>query len=151
CRNQHNPRGSGLVREEAGEPDTCLSPDTLSSRTRPLPRVDLHQHASQFSTRTLMTSDSASKKAYRASIVHSLGDPAEVAVEDSYAYFEDGLMIVENGKISAVGHAADLLSSLDSDVQVLNYKDALISAGFIDTHIHLPQTGMVGSYGEQLL
>jgi guanine deaminase len=98
-----------------------------------------------------MTSDSASKKAYRASIVHSLGDPAEVAVEDSYAYFEDGLMIVENGLITAVGHAADLLKTLADDVQVLTYKDALISAGFIDTHIHLPQTGMVGSYGEQLL
>jgi len=98
-----------------------------------------------------MTSDSASKKAYRASIVHSLGDPAEVAVEDSYAYFEDGLMIVEDGKIAAVGHAADLLKTLADDVQVLTYKDALISAGFIDTHIHLPQTGMVGSYGEQLL
>jgi guanine deaminase len=98
-----------------------------------------------------MTSDSASKKAYRASIVHSLGDPAEIAVEDSYAYFDDGLMIVEDGKILAVGHASELLETLDSDVQVLTYKDALISAGFIDTHIHLPQTGMVGSYGEQLL
>jgi guanine deaminase len=60
-------------------------------------------------------------------------------------------MIVENGKISAVGHAVDLLGTLGDDVQVLTYKDALISAGFIDTHIHLPQTGMVGSYGEQLL
>lgn len=91
------------------------------------------------------------KKAYRAAIVHSIADPAEVAVEASYEYFEDGLMIVENGKICAVGHASDLLSTLDSDVEVLTYTDALITAGFIDTHIHLPQTGLVGSYGEQLL
>jgi guanine deaminase len=91
------------------------------------------------------------KKAYRAAIVHSIADPAEVGVDASYAYFEDGLMLVENGKISAVGHAKDLLGKLAGDVEVVAYKDALITAGFIDTHIHLPQTGMVGSYGEQLL
>ncbi|WP_110946742.1 guanine deaminase [Pseudomonas bohemica] len=91
------------------------------------------------------------KKAYRAAIVHSIADPAEVVVEASYEYFEDGLMVVENGKISAVGHAKDLLGSLGSDVEVVTYTDALLTAGFIDTHIHLPQTGMVGSYGEQLL
>jgi len=91
------------------------------------------------------------KKAYRAAIVHSLGDPAQVAVDASYEYFEDGLMIVEDGRITAVGNAADLLGSLPREVEVLTYTDALITAGFIDTHIHLPQTGMVGSYGEQLL
>jgi len=91
------------------------------------------------------------KKAYRAAIVHSIADPAEVGVDASYAYFEDGLMLVENGKITAVGDAKDLLGKLASDVEVVAYKDALITAGFIDTHIHLPQTGMVGSYGEQLL
>jgi guanine deaminase len=91
------------------------------------------------------------KKAYRAAIVHSIADPAEVVVEASYEYFEDGLMVVENGKITAVGHAKDLLGTLASDVEVVTYTDALITAGFIDTHIHLPQTGMVGSYGEQLL
>ena len=91
------------------------------------------------------------KKAYRAAIVHSLDDPAQVAVDASYEYFEDGLMIVEDGRITAVGNAADLLGNLPREVEVLTYTDALITAGFIDTHIHLPQTGMVGSYGEQLL
>jgi guanine deaminase len=91
------------------------------------------------------------KKAYRAAIVHSIADPAEVGADASYAYFEDGLILVENGKITAVGDAKDLLGKLASDVEVVAYEDALITAGFIDTHIHLPQTGMVGSYGEQLL
>jgi len=93
----------------------------------------------------------ANKHAYRAAILHSLGDPAEVPVEASYAYFTDGLMVVEDGKISALGHAADLLATLGADVPVTEYQDALITPGFIDTHIHLPQTGMVGAYGEQLL
>jgi guanine deaminase len=91
------------------------------------------------------------KKAYRAAIVHSLADPAEVGVEASYEYFADGLMLVEDGRIVALGDAEDLLATLADDVEVVAYDDALITAGFIDTHIHLPQTGMIGSYGEQLL
>ncbi|MGE6385407.1 guanine deaminase [Pseudomonas sp. NPDC078416] len=99
-----------------------------------------------------MTSDiSTTRKAYRAAIIHSIADPAEVAVEASYEYFEDGLMLVENGKILALGNADDLLGTLADNVEIVTYNDALITAGFIDTHIHLPQTGMVGSYGEQLL
>lgn len=91
------------------------------------------------------------QKAYRAAIIHSIADPADVAVEASYEYFEDGLMVVDNGKIIALGNAEDLLKTLAGDVEIVSYQDELITAGFIDTHIHLPQTGMVGSYGEQLL
>ncbi|WP_273824127.1 MULTISPECIES: guanine deaminase [Pseudomonas] len=93
----------------------------------------------------------ANRKAYRAALLHSLADPAEAGIEASYEYFEDGLLVVEDGRISAIGHASELLPSLAADVEVSHYRDALITPGFIDTHIHLPQTGMVGAYGEQLL
>ncbi|MGV8919872.1 MAG: guanine deaminase [Pseudomonas sp.] len=96
-------------------------------------------------------SANSAKKAYRAAILHSIADPAEVVIEASYEYFPDGLLVVEDGKIVAIGHAHDLLDKLGSDVEVTEYPNALITPGFIDTHIHLPQTGMVGSYGEQLL
>jgi guanine deaminase len=89
-------------------------------------------------------------KAYRAAILHSLADPAVVGVEQSYEYFEDGLLLVEDGQIAQVGHAADLLPTLKG-VAITEYPDALITPGFIDTHIHYPQTGMIASYGEQLL
>ncbi|MGP4955096.1 guanine deaminase [Pseudomonas helleri] len=90
-------------------------------------------------------------KAYRAAILHSIADPAEVGIEASYEYFEDGLLVVEDGKITALGNAADLLASLPADTDITFYSDALITPGFIDTHIHFPQTGMIGAYGEQLL
>jgi guanine deaminase len=93
----------------------------------------------------------SSKKAYRAAILHSIADPAEVGPQASYEYFADGVMLVEDGKISAVGPASELLGKLGADVEVTEYKDALITPGFIDTHIHLPQTGMIGAYGERLL
>ncbi|MBA1187341.1 guanine deaminase [Stutzerimonas nitrititolerans] len=90
-------------------------------------------------------------KAYRAALLHCLADPREVGVEASHEYFEDGLLVVEDGKVVRNGHAADLLSTLPAGTEVIEYKDALITPGFIDTHIHYPQTGMIASYGEQLL
>ncbi|NBA93839.1 guanine deaminase [Pseudomonas sp. R5(2019)] len=94
---------------------------------------------------------SLTRKAYRAAILHSLADPADVGVEASYEYFADGLLVVDGGRIEAVGAAEQLLPTLPADIEIVHYQDALITPGFIDTHIHLPQTGMVGSYGEQLL
>ncbi|TWC29245.1 guanine deaminase [Pseudomonas sp. SJZ079] len=93
---------------------------------------------------------STTTHAYRAAILHSIADPAVVGVEQSYEYFEDGLLLVEDGRVVQVGHAADLLSNLNG-VDTTEYHGALITPGFIDTHIHYPQTGMIASYGEQLL
>lgn len=89
-------------------------------------------------------------KAYRAAILHSLADPAVVGVEQSYQYFEDGILLIENGQVAQVGAASELLPKL-AGVEITEYRDALITPGFIDTHIHYPQTGMIASYGEQLL
>ena len=40
---------------------------------------------------------------------------------------------------------------LTDDVEFINHENALLMPGFIDIHIHYPQTEMVASYGEQLL
>ena len=89
-------------------------------------------------------------QAYRAAILHSLADPSKVGVEQSYEYFEDGLLVVEEGQVVACGPAEELLVRF-SGVTVTEYPDALITPGFIDTHIHFPQVGVIGSYGTQLL
>lgn len=88
--------------------------------------------------------------AYRAAILHCLADPADAAAGEAHEYFEDGLLVIEDGRVARVGPAAELLPGL-GDVPVTEYPDALIVPGFIDTHIHYPQTGMIASYGEQLL
>ena len=89
--------------------------------------------------------------AYRAAILHSLGDPDQVGLADSYAYYEDGILVVSEGLITAIGPAEQVLAHLPAATPMVEYKDKLISAGFVDTHIHFPQTEMIASYGEQLL
>ncbi len=91
------------------------------------------------------------RKAYRAAILHCTDDPREVGVDASHQYFEDGLLVVGDGVVVELGDAERLLPSLHKDVEVASYPDALITPGFIDTHIHLPQVGIIGSYGAQLL
>ena len=89
--------------------------------------------------------------AYRAALLHCLADPREVGSEASYQYFPDGLLVIEDGKVMEIGAAADLLPTLPADVVVVEYPAALIVPGFVDTHIHFPQVGVIGSYGSQLL
>jgi guanine deaminase (EC 3.5.4.3) len=90
-------------------------------------------------------------KAYRAALLHCLADPREVGIERSHEYFEDGLLVVADGKVAQIGPAAELLPTLAAGTEVVEYPNALITPGFVDTHIHYPQTGMIASYGEQLL
>lgn len=95
-------------------------------------------------------------KAYRGEILHFLADPTTTeatlgSIENSYEFFQDGVLLVENGLVKAVGESKDILPTLDSSITVEHYPNSLIAPGFIDTHIHYPQTEMIGAYGEQLL
>ncbi|MCV2402226.1 guanine deaminase [Marinomonas sp. C2222] len=90
-------------------------------------------------------------KAWRAAIIHCIADPKEVGNEAAYEYFDDGLLIVEGDKIQVIGDAETLLPSLPNSIIIEHHPDGIITPGFIDTHIHYPQTDMIGSYGEQLL
>ena len=89
--------------------------------------------------------------AHRASILHFLADPDHVPAEQSYQYFADGILVVEQGKITQLGQAAEILPTLSSDIELITHKNSLITPGFIDNHIHYPQTEMIASYGEKLL
>jgi len=49
-----------------------------------------------------------------------------------------------------VGEADDLRRAYP-EVPVTDYGDALITAGFVDAHMHYPQTGIIASWGKQLI
>ncbi len=90
-------------------------------------------------------------KAFRASILHCLADPGHALPPQQVEYWQDGLLVVEDGLIVKVGQADNLLGTLPDTCELLDYSQHLIIPGLIDTHIHYPQTDMLAAYGEQLL
>ncbi|MES2900684.1 MAG: guanine deaminase [Pseudomonadota bacterium] len=93
---------------------------------------------------------SAHLQAYRASLLHFHADPA-FAPDDAYAWHRDGLLIVQNGRIQAAGEYDRLLPTLPPGTVVHDYRGKLITPGFIDTHLHFPQTDMIASPAPGLL
>jgi guanine deaminase len=77
-------------------------------------------------------------------------DPFEVSPDDSVDFHSDGAVIVRDGKIVEVGGAAETLARYPG-IRVESYGGDLIMAGFVDCHAHYPQTGIIASYGTQLL
>ena len=69
----------------------------------------------------------------------------------AYRYIEDGALRVEGGRIVEVGDAPDVLAHAPADAVVDDYRGRLVLPGFIDSHIHYPQTRVIASYGAQLL
>ena len=91
------------------------------------------------------------RTAFRGSVFHCLADPGEHDDEQAIVWFEDGLLVVEDGMIEALGEADALMSSLSDDTQVEDYSGKLIVPGLIDCHVHYPQIDVIASYGEELL
>ena len=91
----------------------------------------------------------ANLQAYRGSLLHFLADPA--FSDQSHDWHEDGLLIVADGKVQAAGDYATLHASLPPGTPVHDYSGKLLMPGFIDTHVHYPQTDMIASPSEGLL
>ena len=86
----------------------------------------------------------------RGTFFHFIKNPFLTEESKSYQYLEDGLLIIENGKVKELGPFSELKSKYQQ-IQITHYKTRLIIPGFVDTHVHYPQTGMIASYGKQLL
>jgi len=59
-------------------------------------------------------------------------------------------VLVESGRIRAVGNAKTLRAA-HAQARVTDYGNALISAGFVDAHVHYPQTAIIASWGKRLI
>ena len=78
-------------------------------------------------------------------------DPFLVGRDAAMHYEADALVVIEDGRIKAFGAYAGLKNSLEAGTPVTTYTDALILPGFIDLHVHYPQTQIIGAYGKQLI
>jgi guanine deaminase len=92
-----------------------------------------------------------SRQAYRASLLHTLDDPCQAPAAEAFAFHEDGLLVVEDGHVAAFGAYADVAPTLPADTPVTVFPGKLITPGFVDAHIHYPQTDVVAAWGSQLL
>ena len=93
----------------------------------------------------------AGLRAIRGRLLTFVRAPSGAGDAHSYRYIDDGIVLVKDGRIELVGPASDLAARLPAGTPVEHHIDALIMPGFIDTHIHYPQTQVIASYGAQLL
>lgn len=91
----------------------------------------------------------ANIQAYRASLLHFTDDPLHNP--DGTQWHEDGLLIVNDGHVQAAGDYQQLKSTLPDHVVVEHFPGKIITPGFIDTHIHYPQTDIIASPAPGLL
>jgi len=77
-------------------------------------------------------------------------DPFTVPAPSAARHTRRGAVLVEDGKITAVGEA-DTLRRTHPTAPITDYGEGLITAGFVDAHVHYPQTAMIASWGKQLI
>lgn len=65
-------------------------------------------------------------------------------------HLSHGGVLIEAGRILAVGEGVALRTA-HPDARVTDYGRALISAGFVDAHVHYPQTAIIASWGKRLI
>lgn len=89
-------------------------------------------------------------KAIRGRLLWYRSDP-ELDGPSARRYVPDGAILVENGCVAAAGDASDILARLPEGAPVDDRRPHLVLPGFIDAHIHYPQSQVVASYGTMLL
>ena len=77
------------------------------------------------------------------------GDPFEMGVAAAQ-HDSAGAVLIEDGHIGDVGPAARLRRQYP-EATITDYGDALITAGFVDAHVHYPQTAIIASWGKRLI
>lgn len=77
-------------------------------------------------------------------------DPFQSPHEDAAVWNTRGGIVIEAGKIIETGDA-DHLRAAHPDAEVVDYGSDLITAGFVDAHVHYPQTEIIASWGKRLI
>ena len=78
------------------------------------------------------------------------GDPFRQPLDEAARHEARGGVLIRDGIIAAVGTADDLRRD-HPRAEVTDYRSALISAGFVDAHVHYPQTAIIASWGKRLI
>lgn len=99
-----------------------------------------------------LTGDNPSIIALRAPALTFGGDPFVDGVEATRRYEPDAVVAMSGGKISHFGPASRVLRELPSGTPVETLgADTLLTAGFVDCHVHYPQLPIIGAGGYPLI
>jgi len=87
------------------------------------------------------------RRAFRASLLHCLDDPADDP--SAIHWTADGWLVVEDGRIAELQDAT--VGERPSADEHIELPGRWLVPGFVDTHVHYPQTDMIAAHGSQLL
>ena len=87
----------------------------------------------------------------RGRVLTFVAEPQGIDDSAAYRYVEDGAVLVRDGKVVETGAYADVRKLVGASVRIADHRPNLVLPGFIDTHLHFPQTQAIASYGAQLL
>lgn len=90
-------------------------------------------------------------KGIRGEVLTFKADPFVSGAVECYDHYEDGLVVMRDGLIVAVGDYASTAAQWPGLTDIDVWSDSLIMPGFVDCHVHYVQSPMVGSYGDTLL
>lgn len=78
------------------------------------------------------------------------GDPFALPPDQALQVEDRGAVLIVGGRIADVG-SADRLRAAHPAVRIKDMGTHLISPGFVDAHVHYPQTGIIASWGKRLI
>ncbi|WP_417689278.1 guanine deaminase [Roseibium sp.] len=90
-------------------------------------------------------------KLLRGRILSFNAEPQGPEDHDAFDYIEDGALLIEDGLIAARGDYAAIKTMAPAGTVETDHRPHLITAGFIDTHLHFPQVQVIASWADQLL
>ena len=93
---------------------------------------------------------SPNTRVIRGRVLSFKDDPA-IAGSSGHVFFEDGAVLIADDHVAAVGEARDVIARAPLGAAVDDHSSCIVTSGFIDAHVHYPQTQVIGSYGAQLL
>ena len=82
-------------------------------------------------------------------ITRTVDEPQQLP--EAARYLDNGLLLLDGGTVVGLWDWEEGRHLLQDGRTLLDCRDRLIVPGFVDTHIHYPQTEMIGAFGEQLL
>ena len=91
---------------------------------------------------------------FRGEILHFLADPGPATEGDAaraFVHNTDGGLLLENGIVRRCGAWSEVAPAAPAGATWVDYSGRLILPGFVDTHIHYPQTDIIASPGRGLL